>query len=81
MHPRKIRVEALCRKVRDRANTLSLKKILRLDFGDTALVERMLEDLLLRLDELHRLQEAGCSQLLELLDYLTAKDDNHPPCT
>ncbi len=48
---------------------LSTKKLMKLDFGDRAFVFNTLERLLSEVCRLQRISEAGCSQLIELLEY------------
>ena len=67
---RKDKIAHRFRQIRETANALSLKKLLKLDYGDRALIEGMLDKIH---EDLHRVRviaDSGCSQLIELLEHM-----------
>ena len=66
---REQRTRDLMKRLRHRVATLSVKRLLtRLDYGDRIRLERLLEDLVRRVEYLHHLDKSRCSIVLDACD-------------
>lgn len=72
---KQVHIAQTIKDIKQVANSLSLKKIRRLDFGDTMLLAKKLEQIQTDLRQIRLISDAGCSQLLEVLKYYEDKQE------